>query len=73
MMFGFKKEKPTQLRDWDIVTLYLLDNIMEFENYFERQKQFDHTEWKDFDRLPSYLYDRLKVFKESFIKMYSMI
>ena len=72
MIFGFKKQKP-KLRDWDIVTLYLLDNIMEFENYFERQIKLDHIEWRYPKRVPSYSYDRLKVFKESFIKMYSMI
>ena len=69
MIFGFKKQKP-KLRDWDIVTLYLLDNIMEFENYFERQKQFDHTEWKFSRTLPTYSCNGLKAFRKKFFSLY---
>ena len=69
MIFRFKKKKPKR-KGWDIVMDYLLDNVMEFENYFKRQKQFDHTEWKDFGRLPSLSYDGLKAFRKKFFSLY---
>ena len=69
MMFGFKKQKPKR-KGWDIVMDYLLDNVMEFENYFERQKQFNHTEWKFSRSLPSCSYNGLKAFKSKFFNLY---
>ena len=61
--------KPKR-KDWSIVTDYLSDNVMEFENYFERQSKLDHVVWRNSSRLPSYSYNGLKVFKKRFIKMY---
>ena len=71
MIFIFKKQKP-KLRDWNILTLYLLDNVMEFENYFERQKQFNHTKWidKGFGRLSAFSHDGLEEFKKKFFNLY---
>ena len=68
-MFGFKKEKPKR-KGWDIVMDYLLDNVMEFENYFKRQKQFDHTEWKHFRGMRSFSYNGLKAFRKKFFSLY---
>ena len=68
-MFGFKKQKPKR-KGWDIVMDYLLDNVLEFENYFERQKQFNHTEWKFSRSLPSYSYNGLKAFRKKFFSLY---
>ena len=69
MIFGFKKEKPKR-KGWDIVMDYLLDNVMEFENYFKRQKQFDHTEWNHFSGMRSFSYNGLKAFRKKFFSLY---
>ena len=71
MIFIFKKQKPKH-KGWDIVSDYLLDNIAEFENYFERQKQFNHTKWidKGFGRLSAFSHDGLEEFKRKFFNLY---
>ena len=66
-MFGFKKEKPKR-KGWDIVMDYLLDNVMEFENYFKRQKQFNHIEYTG--GMHSCAYDGLKAFRKKFFSLY---
>ena len=57
----------TRNKQWDIVSDYLLDNIMEFENYFERQKQFDHI---NSSIISPYPYDALEEFKMEFLNLY---